>query len=360
MTPATPSTPASSAAPAPAGLTTLARYPLLFEAEGRAFEAAVESVAQALVASPQAPEAARARGLLGHILMARHEWLARLGALERRPWVMFPDWSLAQIRDDAARLDRAFADYLAALPASALGARFRYQSVEGAAFESTRQDVLVHVINHGWYHRGQIARLVHLAGGPRARTDYVFLRVVGPDDQPRLPGAPDAPVAGLRALMLSMNRVEALATQRQIDALRLVTPEGANSPEYSRALGVLRHVQNARHTWLAALGGIEQRLDTGFDPAPLDAIEADAQGLDRLWQTYLEGLDDATARRDVTFRWRGHEHVTLDAHDVVTHVALHSTYHRGQVAMLISACGGPRPSTDWIVLTRTPAPAGVA
>ncbi len=38
--------------------------------------------------------------------------------------------------------------------------------------------------------------------------------------------------------------------------------------------------------------------------------------------------------------------------DIITQVFNHSSYHRGQVAMLIAQAGGERPVTDYIFLAR--------
>lgn len=116
----------------------------------------------------------RAVGIFGHIQSARHEWLARLGRIERRPWVMFPEWSVEAAAADAARLDRAWAEYLSVLTDAELDDEVKYSSTEGKPWVSLRRDILTHVYNHSTYHRGQIAVLVRQAGGtPPDSTDFI-------------------------------------------------------------------------------------------------------------------------------------------------------------------------------------------
>lgn len=115
----------------------------------------------------------RASGIFAHTQMARHEWLSRLGAVERRPWAMFPEWTIEQCQADAQRLDRLWADYLARAEAERLDEVVTYYSTEGKPFTSTRGDILTHVYNHSSYHRGQIAMLVKQAGGTPASTDFI-------------------------------------------------------------------------------------------------------------------------------------------------------------------------------------------
>jgi uncharacterized damage-inducible protein DinB len=116
----------------------------------------------------------RARGIFAHVQGARHEWFFRLGQIAKRPWVMFPEWSLDECAADAARLDGLWASYLETLTDADLDVEVHYKSNEGKPFTSLRRDILTHVYNHSTYHRGQIAILVKMAGGtPPDTTDFV-------------------------------------------------------------------------------------------------------------------------------------------------------------------------------------------
>ena len=124
------------------------------------------------------PAAAKARGILAHLQSARHVWLARLGLIASRPWVMFPDWTTAQTLADAARLDADWASYLMTLQDADLARRIEYKMLDGTPVSSTVGEILTHVFNHSTYHRGQVALLVSQCGGQRAVTDFIaFSRV---------------------------------------------------------------------------------------------------------------------------------------------------------------------------------------
>lgn len=117
----------------------------------------------------------RALGIFGHIQSARHEWLARLGRIQRRPWVMFPGWTIEEADVDASRLDTEWGAYLDGLTDAALDEDVPYTSLDGKPWVSLRREILTHVYNHSTYHRGQIAILVKLAGGtPPDSTDFVL------------------------------------------------------------------------------------------------------------------------------------------------------------------------------------------
>jgi uncharacterized damage-inducible protein DinB len=49
-----------------------------------------------------------------------------------------------------------------------------YKSMKGDAYESTVEEILFHVVNHGTYHRGQIITLLHGAGATQmVSTDLI-------------------------------------------------------------------------------------------------------------------------------------------------------------------------------------------
>lgn len=52
-----------------------------------------------------------------------------------------------------------------------------YRTTAGNSFETPIEDVLLHVVIHLAYHRGQVAAAVRQAGGTPAAADYVvYLR----------------------------------------------------------------------------------------------------------------------------------------------------------------------------------------
>ena len=105
------------------------------------------------------------------------------------------DGSVASDRQLSKLLDRQLtrdaAGALAAENATALRAlvwsssseqlqrKVAYRNSAGLAFESTIEDMLLQVVLHGCYHRGQIAMLVRGAGAEPSPTDYIaFVRGV--------------------------------------------------------------------------------------------------------------------------------------------------------------------------------------
>lgn len=156
----------------------------------RWFEYERDSHVKVLASLAAVPAEARAREeyqkavtLLAHIAAARLLWLFRFGAAqavaaEFRPRTgadFFPAHvSLADVAARVAAMEAAWADYLTGLTDAELARVFEYQSLEGARFRNTVEDILTQLFGHSWYHRGQIALLLRSIGAQPATTDLVF------------------------------------------------------------------------------------------------------------------------------------------------------------------------------------------
>jgi uncharacterized damage-inducible protein DinB len=139
----------------------------------------------------------------------------------------------------------------------------------------------------------------------------------------------------------------AWATRRLIEALK----EPAN--QSAKALRALTHLVFAEQEWLARLNA--QKDSTGVNfwaELSLEACEALNNQNQQAFEDLFGKLDELQLDSVAVYKnSKGNEYRT-PFRDVVTHVALHSTYHRGQVAMAIRAEGGSPPNTDFIIYQR--------
>ncbi|MEO6210313.1 MAG: DinB family protein [Gemmatimonadaceae bacterium] len=121
---------------------------------------------------------ARALDLYAHILGAEHTWLSRI--LEREPREkIWPQLSLSAAAALAAENATALRALVAVNGGEQLQRRVAYTNSGGLPFESTVEDMLLQVVLHGCYHRGQVAMIVRGAGAEPAPTDYIaFVRGV--------------------------------------------------------------------------------------------------------------------------------------------------------------------------------------
>jgi uncharacterized damage-inducible protein DinB len=114
----------------------------------------------------------RAVERLAHILSAERLWLERLRQ-QQQTQPVWPQFALDQCTAEIAGLAALWKDYLAALVEAGLTETLAYKNTKGETFTSQKQDILLHVIMHSAYHRGQIASDMRAAGFTPAYTDFI-------------------------------------------------------------------------------------------------------------------------------------------------------------------------------------------
>jgi len=103
--------------------------------------------------------------ILAHIVGTQWLWLGRLRS--ETPAVVWPDLTLDQIDEQLARLH---AEWPREFDRTDV---VEYVNSKGERWNSRADDILMHVIIHGGYHRGQIATIVRQSGTTPAYTDYI-------------------------------------------------------------------------------------------------------------------------------------------------------------------------------------------
>ncbi|MGE0534065.1 MAG: DinB family protein [Pirellulales bacterium] len=136
-----------------------------------------------LIAAVRVAPAAQAEALplLAHVLAAEEVWLARLEQRESRfaVWPTIAIDDCQQVADDNAA---CFARFVERTNESALTALVHYQNQTGRVFDTPVIDILTHVVIHGAYHRGQIAKILARHGAASPNTDFItFVREIEPE-----------------------------------------------------------------------------------------------------------------------------------------------------------------------------------
>jgi len=111
-------------------------------------------------------------GRLAHILAAEKLWLDRI----RQEKQSLPVWPSSTIDDCLALTDemsKAWRNYLSGLAAGDLGKNVEYRNTKSELWSSRLEDVLMHVLFHSAYHRGQIALEMRRVGAEPAYTDFI-------------------------------------------------------------------------------------------------------------------------------------------------------------------------------------------
>ncbi|WP_165249998.1 DinB family protein [Paludisphaera soli] len=139
------------------------------------------------------------------------------------------------------------------------------------------------------------------------------------------------------------------AHARVFDSLETVPPERRDSAEYRRAVDLMGHLIAARGIWLARIEGSDPFPGPRFPTdARLDDVKADWADVERRWRDCLSGLSDSDLARIVAYKTLTGVDCTDVVEDMLAQLFGHSSYHRGQVAMLVRAAGGTPAETDFI------------
>jgi uncharacterized damage-inducible protein DinB len=122
------------------------------------------------------------------------------------------------------------------------------------------------------------------------------------------------------------------------------------------AVRLIAHILSAEGLWLERLKGEAQSLPV-WPELDLDQCEARATALGGLWMEYLKaisssGLTSTGLAEKISYKNSKGEAWSNTVQDVLTHVVMHSAYHRGQIASLMRANGQTPAYTDFIHAVR--------
>lgn len=109
--------------------------------------------------------------LLSHIVNTQLAWLKRLNAEK----ITFGAWDIHGLNRCIAIHDLSSKGLKAHLGQQP-GVTITYTNLQGITYENQVQDILIHVFNHGSYHRAQIARDLRMEGLEPINTDYISFR----------------------------------------------------------------------------------------------------------------------------------------------------------------------------------------
>ena len=140
-------------------------------------------------------------------------------------------------------------------------------------------------------------------------------------------------------------------------SLGTVPADRRGGPEYRKAVSLMAHVVAARQVWLHRLGVGPAPTRPLFDEedAALPDVAAEWEAAAAGWEAYLGGVTDADLAKEFEYRSFDGGRFRNAVEDVLAQLFGHSSYHRGQVAVLVRAAGGTPAVTDLIYWCRQPA-----
>ena len=135
------------------------------------------------------------------------------------------------------------------------------------------------------------------------------------------------------------------ADEAILDALR--TAPGNDT----RALPIYAHVLGAEAVWLARIAGKQPDVAVWPTLSIDDAATLAARNASD-FDALLASLASGDAERVIHYRNSAGAEFRNTVEDILLHVALHGSYHRGQISLVIRRGGGEPASTDYIAFIR--------
>ena len=134
---------------------------------------------------------------------------------------------------------------------------------------------------------------------------------------------------------------DAWANQEVLKAIRTAGDEN------SRSLQLISHILAAERVWLERLKQQPQSVPVWPEPN-LAQCEAEASVLGELWFQFLDLITAGDVAQTISYKNSKGELWTNTIVDVLSHVVMHSAYHRGQIASHMRASGQTPAYTDFI------------
>lgn len=126
----------------------------------------------------------------------------------------------------------------------------------------------------------------------------------------------------------------------------LVALGAAPSPQ-PKALRLIAHTLAAQKVWFERLQRVPQSVAV-WPSATVEDCVALADEMLLSWRNYLIAVPPSGLEQEVDYRNSKGETFSSRVEDIVTHVLMHSVYHRGQAALEMRAVGIQPPYTDFI------------
>ena len=132
-------------------------------ASGRALAAAVELTPEELTRDQGTSEKS-VLGTLVHVFAADRLWLARMRGQAAGPFVEESDYSLDVLRRDWPGIHAGWREWLASLTTYGFAKEIDYLDLKGRSHATLAWQIVLHVVNHGTHHRGQVSGFLRRMG----------------------------------------------------------------------------------------------------------------------------------------------------------------------------------------------------
>jgi uncharacterized damage-inducible protein DinB len=110
---------------------------------------------------------------LVHIFAADRIWLARIQETEPREFVTDADYSMAVLQHDWPTLHQRWSEWAGGITDNDAASLISYRDLKGRAWTQPLWQIVLHVVNHGTHHRGQVSGFLRALGHTPPAIDLV-------------------------------------------------------------------------------------------------------------------------------------------------------------------------------------------
>lgn len=110
-------------------------------------------------------------GIFAHLVSANFIWINRIKGLPKSEIKLWGDYSIVELRDMVERADKEWMELLNTT--DSFNRVLKYKNYVDNYFENNVEQIMIHLVNHGSYHRGQVAMLLRQNGYEPINTDYI-------------------------------------------------------------------------------------------------------------------------------------------------------------------------------------------
>lgn len=135
------------------------------------------------------------------------------------------------------------------------------------------------------------------------------------------------------------------ADTRVLESLR-----SAQHPQ-KRGLELYSHILGSEHVWLSRIHGSSPSVAV-WPVLTLDECERLGKENVSAFNGLVSRLTPKLFQKPITYRNSAGDQFTSTIEDMLTHVAMHAVYHRGQIAASLRAGGDTPTPTDYIAFAR--------
>lgn len=116
----------------------------------------------------------KTKSIFSHLINARKVWIKRLNHEGLSGVAIWPEMNWDECEALIEENRKAYQNFLIGKTDSELESKLEYKNSKGIGFLTPVRDILMHVLLHGSYHRGQIARAIRQSGEEPINTDYIL------------------------------------------------------------------------------------------------------------------------------------------------------------------------------------------